>query len=71
MRHSPGSYGENLAYAGTSGTPAGQGEAYTDSVEAWYGEVKDWNFAKSKGNGGVTGHFTQVVWRETKQVGIY
>jgi uncharacterized protein YkwD len=60
--HSGGSYGENLA-AGTSGTLDGQ--AVTDM---WYDEVKQYAFS----NGGFsmqTGHFTQVVWRESTQLG--
>jgi uncharacterized protein YkwD len=60
--HSNGSFGENLA-AGTSGTldPAAV-------VAMWYDEVAQYRFP----NGGFsmkTGHFTQVVWRGTTQVG--
>jgi hypothetical protein len=60
--HSGSQWGENLA-AGTSGTLDG------NAVSAmWYDEVKLYNF-----NGGgfsmETGHFTQVVWRGTKQIG--
>jgi uncharacterized protein YkwD len=60
--HSGGSTGENLA-AGTSGTL--DPEAV---VKMWYDEVSLYKFP----NGGFsmkTGHFTQVVWRGTKQVG--
>lgn len=60
--HSGGNFGENLA-AGTSGTLDG------NAVTAmWYDEVKLYSFR----NGGFsmqTGHFTQVVWRDTTQVG--
>jgi uncharacterized protein YkwD len=60
--HSGGQYGENLA-AGTSGI------LDANSVTAmWYDEVKDYSFP----NGGFsmqTGHFTQLVWRGTKQMG--
>lgn len=61
--HSPGmKYGENLA-AGTEGAldPS-------STVDMWYDEIKLYKFP----NGGFsmqTGHFTQVVWRSTKQVG--
>ena len=69
MQHSTGgSYGENLAYAGTTGTVPGQEEAYTKSTQAWYDEIKDWDFGKSASKGGVTGHFTQVVWKASKQL---
>ncbi|SCU98327.1 LADA_0H12222g1_1 [Lachancea dasiensis] len=58
LTHSGGPYGENLA-CGYSGA---------GSVEAWYDEIKsyDWSnptFSES------TGHFTQVVWKSTSQVG--
>ena len=61
--HSPGmKYGENLA-AGTEGAldPS-------STVAMWYDEIKKYKFP----NGGFsmeTGHFTQTVWRSTKQVG--
>jgi uncharacterized protein YkwD len=60
--HSGGSYGENLA-AGTAGSLDGQ-----SVTDMWYDELKQYSFA----NGGFsmeTGHFTQVVWRETTQMG--
>ncbi|CAR30441.1 CAP domain-containing protein [Lachancea thermotolerans CBS 6340] len=58
LTHSGGPYGENLA-AGYSGTGA---------VDAWYSEIKsyDWsdpNYSSS------TGHFTQLVWKSTSEVG--
>jgi len=61
--HSPGAkYGENLA-AGTVGALDPE-----STVAMWYDEIKLYKFP----NGGFsmqTGHFTQVVWRSTKQVG--
>ncbi|HEU4731276.1 MAG TPA: CAP domain-containing protein [Kofleriaceae bacterium] len=60
--HSGGDYGENLA-AGTSGT-LDPGSV----VKMWYDEIASYRFP----NGGFsmkTGHFTQVVWRGTAQVG--
>ena len=60
--HSGGQYGENLA-AGSTGSL--DGKAVTDM---WYDEIKQYTFP----NGGFsmqTGHFTQVVWRETTQMG--
>ncbi|KAM3159917.1 SCP domain-containing protein [Lachancea thermotolerans] len=58
LTHSGGPYGENLA-AGYSDTGA---------VDAWYSEIKsyDWsdpNYSSS------TGHFTQLVWKSTSEVG--
>jgi uncharacterized protein YkwD len=60
--HSNGSYGENLA-AGSTGLL--DPEAV---VKMWYDEIAQYKFP----NGGFsmqTGHFTQVVWRGTTQVG--
>lgn len=60
--HSSGTYGENLA-AGTTG--------YMDPeavVSMWYDEIKGYSF-QQPGFSMQTGHFTQVVWRGTTQVG--
>ena len=35
----------------------------------WYDEIKDYNF-KNPGNFGGTGHFTQVVWVASKEMGV-
>ena len=37
------------------------------AVQAWYDEVKDYNFSYG-GFSMNTGHFTQLVWRETVKV---
>jgi uncharacterized protein YkwD len=55
-------FGENLA-AGTSGTLDGQAVA-----DMWYDEVKLYQFPDG-GFSMQTGHFTQVVWRQTTQIG--
>ncbi|MBA3499485.1 MAG: hypothetical protein H0T65_03875, partial [Deltaproteobacteria bacterium] len=55
-------FGENLA-AGTSGTLDGQAVA-----DMWYDEVKLYKFPDG-GFSMQTGHFTQVVWRQTTQIG--
>jgi uncharacterized protein YkwD len=60
--HSGGPYGENLA-AGTQG--ALDPEA---TVAMWYDEGKQYRFPEG-GFSMQTGHFTQVVWRGTSQVG--
>ena len=36
-------------------------------MQAWYDEVKDYNFSYG-GFAMNTGHFTQLVWRETVKV---
>ena len=60
--HSGGSYGENLA-AGTSGTLDAE-----SVVKMWYDEVAQYRFPDG-GFSMKTGHFTQVVWRGTSQLG--
>ena len=39
----------------------------------WYDEIKNYNFTtgfKISKEGGDIGHFTQVVWKKTSQVGF-
>ena len=48
--------GYNAGYLGTS------------PVDSWYEEIKDYSFARSDYIKG-TGHFTQVVWKNSKQLG--
>ena len=36
--------------------------------DAWYGEIKDYNFS-NPGFSEATGHFTQVVWKNSKRLG--
>ncbi|KAF7561483.1 hypothetical protein G7046_g2661 [Stylonectria norvegica] len=59
FEHSGGPYGENLAM----GYPNATG-----SVEGWGNERDDYNFKKG-GFGEDTGHFTQLVWKNTTTVG--
>lgn len=57
--HSNGPYGENLA--------AGYGGGWSP-VEAWYGEISLYDFSKP-GFSSATGHFTQVVWKDSSKLG--
>ncbi|KAI0433866.1 PR-1-like protein [Xylaria sp. FL1042] len=57
--HSGGPYGENLAL--------GFGNA-TASVEAWGEEGREYHYGKP-GFSEATGHFTQLVWKNTSDVG--
>ena len=56
--------GENL-YWSTGMTLTGN-----NPVDRWYNEISDYNFEEGKSNGGVTGHFTQVVWKSSRELGI-
>ena len=55
-----GAYGENLAWGGGLSGP--------DSVDMWYGEIDSYDFNAPSWNTSVA-HFTQVVWRNSAQVG--
>jgi uncharacterized protein YkwD len=59
FEHSGGPYGENIAM--------GYSDA-TDAIQAWYDEVKDYDYNAGQFSMN-TGHFTQVVWKETTQIG--
>ncbi|XP_028410143.1 uncharacterized protein LOC114532760 [Dendronephthya gigantea] len=42
-----------------------------DAARKWYDEVCDYNFHESQSNPGkVTGHFTQLVWKPSTELGI-
>ena len=73
FKHSSGSgFGENLgASMGNMGGSWKAFKAAKQSMKGWYGEIKNWNFGSSSSNGGVTGHFTQMVWKSTTKVGAY
>ncbi|XP_016130756.1 uncharacterized protein [Sinocyclocheilus grahami] len=66
LKHSNKDYGENLYYAWSSATKKLTGH---EAVESWYSEIKDYNFGRP-GFSSKTGHFTQVVWKDTKEVGV-
>ncbi|KAI8129994.1 Golgi-associated plant pathogenesis-related protein 1 [Lucilia cuprina] len=57
-------YGENL-YIGTGMGP----QTHELAVQAWYDEIKNYNFNKP-GFSSNTGHFTQVVWKTSKELGV-
>jgi len=63
MKHRPSNpYGENLAWAmGKNLTPE-------EVVQMWYSEVKDYDYASNTCRN-VCGHYTQVVWRNSKRLG--
>ncbi|MCW5212657.1 hypothetical protein VU04_07075 [Desulfobulbus sp. TB] len=65
-------YGENLFMASPLMWSDGRRELQKISPEqvtdSWGNEVKDYNYADNSCTG-VCGHYTQVVWKETKEVG--
>lgn len=61
--HSSGPYGENLFWgSGTGWTPA-------QAVGAWLAERPQYNYWSNSCYGGMCGHYTQIMWRTTRQVG--
>eukprot|EP00658_Telonema_sp_P-2_P064947 TRINITY_DN54307_c0_g1_i1.p1 TRINITY_DN54307_c0_g1~~TRINITY_DN54307_c0_g1_i1.p1 ORF type:complete len:533 (-),score=120.65 TRINITY_DN54307_c0_g1_i1:272-1870(-) len=46
--------------------PPSSGEAVT---AAWYCEIKDYDFDTHQSTGGMTAHFSQVVWCGTRKIG--
>jgi len=58
-------YGENV-FSGTSGyyTPL-------HASLSWYAEKKDYRYQKvTQANWHPTGHYTQMIWKNTKQIGV-
>jgi len=64
---SDNSYGENL-YCTWSSNPK-RGCPGDKPVESWYDEIKKYQFGIEPRSMG-TGHFTQVVWKNSKNLGI-
>ncbi|HTJ80900.1 MAG TPA: pathogenesis-related family 1 protein [Polyangiaceae bacterium] len=64
FEHSMGDYGENLyAESGLDATPA-------DVVDAWVGEVADYDYASNTcAANAMCGHYTQVVWADSARLG--
>ncbi|XP_030373573.1 Golgi-associated plant pathogenesis-related protein 1-like [Scaptodrosophila lebanonensis] len=60
LDHSIGNYGENLCVR--SSNPV-------ECVKMWYDEMKDYDFKKPKFSS-ATGHFTQMLWRSSKEMGV-
>jgi pathogenesis-related protein 1 len=58
-------YGENLFLG------SGQEYTLTSASESWYSEIKDYKGEKlNNSNFHAVGHYTQMVWRNTKSVGM-
>ncbi|CAG9576157.1 unnamed protein product [Danaus chrysippus] len=60
-------YGENIFYAWSTDpnfTLSGK-----DPVDKWYSEIQNHSFGKEPDNLG-SGHFSQIVWEDTKELGV-
>ncbi|XP_062844359.1 GLI pathogenesis-related 2 [Trichomycterus rosablanca] len=66
LKHRNSGYGENLYYTYSSAPKKLTGCV---AVESWYSEIKKYDFNRP-GFSSETGHFTQVVWKDTKELGV-
>uniref|UniRef100_A0A671VSM2 Cysteine rich secretory protein 3 n=1 Tax=Sparus aurata TaxID=8175 RepID=A0A671VSM2_SPAAU len=64
MNHSPATSGcgENLYMSSYKNT-------WSNAIQSWYDEVVDFQYGVGSTNGGVVGHYTQVVWYRSNLVG--
>jgi uncharacterized protein YkwD len=60
--------GENIYASFTTETSIDSTTLGNKAVSDWYSEVKNYNYA-SPGFSSSTGHFTQVVWKDSTQLG--
>ncbi|MBT3983898.1 MAG: CAP domain-containing protein [Bacteriovoracaceae bacterium] len=44
-------------------------QVYTDGIQSWFDEHQNYNYNNISCEGGVCGHFTQVIWENTTKVG--
>ncbi|KAH9496916.1 Golgi-associated plant pathoproteinsis- protein 1 [Bulinus truncatus] len=59
--------GENLAYRWSSNHAD---YSVKDAVDGWYREINDYDFSREENSLSKTGHFTQLIWRETQELGV-
>jgi len=64
MQHSQNGFGENIHWC------SGDVENGKSPVQHWYSEVKEYDYKKDADFQQGTGHFTQVVWRASTELGI-
>lgn len=67
LKHSKGKYGENIYMSGN--TKMTDSEAVLDATKDWYDEKSKYNYRQGR-FASSTGHFTQVVWKDSKYLGI-
>ncbi|XP_062267989.1 serotriflin-like [Platichthys flesus] len=54
--------GENLYMSSSK-------NSWSDAIQAWYDEVKDYQYGVGAINSGMIGHYTQVVWYRSNLIG--
>lgn len=72
MYHSNNGYGENIYQASalmwSDGRRDFQHKTPKDVTDSWGSEIKYYNYADNSCSG-VCGHYTQLVWKDTKEMG--
>jgi uncharacterized protein YkwD len=68
FEHSPSYLGENLAIL-NSALPFNYTHLIINAINAWYAEVSKYNYSNPV-YASSTGHFTQLVWINTRNIGI-
>jgi len=68
MKHSAcDGYGENIYWSrGRADTP----EDAVRACQSWYDEIHNYNWHTGQSNGGMIGHFTQMVWDNSHKLGV-
>lgn len=70
MKHRPSSglwaqlYGENIYWA------KGRSLLAADASRSWYSEIEHYKYGPYEGSNHGVGHYTQMVWQDTRSVGI-
>ncbi|UJR22971.1 hypothetical protein I4U23_025998 [Adineta vaga] len=68
FQHSNNGHGENLYMMSSSASIVGLVPG-SKATQSWYDEIKDYNY-NLPGFSAKVGHFTQVVWKNSKQLGV-
>ncbi|XP_037632657.1 Golgi-associated plant pathogenesis-related protein 1-like isoform X2 [Sebastes umbrosus] len=66
LQHSDGQDGENIYFMSSTAKIKLTGK---EAVDSWYNEIKDYNWS-NPGFSSNTGHFTQVVWKDSTELGV-
>merc|ERR1712156_49352 len=73
MNHSTSSQrpnqGENLSWKMDSRGVSLEAAAI-GACESWYDEIKDFDWINYRNHTGVVGHFTQLIWKDSTELGI-
>ncbi|KAJ0800342.1 putative CAP domain-containing protein [Helianthus annuus] len=63
LKHSNGPYGENIFWG------SGDGWNPAQAAAAWVAERRWYTYGSNSCNGQECGHYTQIIWKESRRVG--